>query len=348
MKTTSFLALAAASALQMVSAHSTVYNILVNDVDQGLGNSASGYIRSPPNNSPIVDVTSKDMTCNVGGSKAAAKTIDVKAGDKVTFEWHHNNNSPADDIIDLSHKGPVLTYIAPTSSNGEGNVWVKLAEEGLSGGKWAVETLVANRGKHSITLPTGLAAGEYLLRPEIIALHEGDRPSGAQFYMGCVQVKVSGSGSTNLPAGVAIPGAYKATDAGVLFNLYNNPTSYSIPGPKVWDGATGGAAPAPAPSAAPSSTPTTPKPSASAVAPKPSASAPASSPKPSTVAPAPSAVAPKPSATAAPAPGNGNGGALPKTFTLETFIAWLRTAAGAETAKKLRRAHPRAFANLNL
>lgn len=332
MKTSSILALAAASAVQMVSGHATVFNILVNDVDQGLGNSASGYIRSPPNNSPIVDVTSKDMTCNVNGGKAAAKTIDVKAGDKITFEWHHNTNTASDDIIDLSHKGPVMTYIAPTSSNGAGNVWVKLAEEGLSNGKWAVETLVANRGKHSITLPSSLAAGEYLLRPEIIALHEGNRPSGAQFYMECVQVKVSGTGSTTLPAGVAIPGAYTATDAGVLFDIYSGKTSYPIPGPKVWNGASGGSAPAPASSAAPSSTPK-PSPSASPVAPKPSSAAPA----------------PSATATATPTPGNNGGNSgLPKTFTLETFIAWLRTAAGAEAAKKLRRAHPRAFADLNL
>src|SRR5689334_17885311 len=108
-----------------------------------------------------------------------------------------------------------MTYIAPAESNGEGNVWVKLAEEGLSNGKWAVENLVANGGKHSLTLPN-LAAGEYLLRPEIIALHEGNRPSGAQFYMDCINIKVSGSGSASLPEGVAIPGAYTAEDKGVL------------------------------------------------------------------------------------------------------------------------------------
>jgi lytic cellulose monooxygenase (C1-hydroxylating) len=95
MKSFAALALAAAST---VAGHTTVFNILVNDVDQGLGNSASGYIRSPPNNNPIVDVTSKDMTCNVGNA-AAAKTIEVAGGDKITFEWHHNDNSASDDII---------------------------------------------------------------------------------------------------------------------------------------------------------------------------------------------------------------------------------------------------------
>jgi len=109
-----------------------------------------------------------------------------------------------------------------------------------------VDNLIANKGKHSITLPD-LAAGEYLLRPEIIALHEGNRASGAQFYMECVQIKVTSSGAKTLPAGVAIPGVYTATDPGVLFDIYSGFTSYPIPGPAVWDGASGSPAPAPAP-----------------------------------------------------------------------------------------------------
>lgn len=74
--------LAGAAVASVASAHTTIYNIWVNDVDQGVGNSAAGYIRSPPNNSPLKDITSKDMTCNVN-NVATAKTIDVAAGDKV-------------------------------------------------------------------------------------------------------------------------------------------------------------------------------------------------------------------------------------------------------------------------
>ncbi|KAF2272411.1 uncharacterized protein EI97DRAFT_346170, partial [Westerdykella ornata] len=275
---------AAAGLLKTAAAHATVFNILVNDVDQGLGNSASGYIRSPPNNSPIVDVTSKDMTCNVNGGKAAAKFVEVSGGDKITFEWHHDSNSASDDIIASSHRGPVMTYIAPAASNGEGNVWLKLAEEGFANGKWAVDNLIANRGKHSIVLPN-LAPGEYLLRPEIIALHEGFRSGGAQFYMECVQIKVTSSGSVTLPAGVAIPGAYKATDPGVLFDLYGSFSSYPIPGPKVWDGASS-AAPAPAPAQ-------------SSAAPRPTTTAPANPPRTTLITSTRSTVTPTP------APGNG-------------------------------------------
>lgn len=85
LKTLGLLALAATA--KLASAHATVQAAWINDVDQGLGNSASGYIRSPPNNSPLVEVTSKDMTCNVNNA-ATAKTLKVKAGDKVRSSSH--------------------------------------------------------------------------------------------------------------------------------------------------------------------------------------------------------------------------------------------------------------------
>jgi len=109
-----------------------------------------------------------------------------------------------------SHKGPILVYIAPTASNGAGNVWVKLAESGYNSGTWAVDTLIANKGQHSFTLPSVLAPGNYLVRPEIIALHEADaaynvNPArGAQFYMECIQLKVTGNGGTVSPGSIQL------------------------------------------------------------------------------------------------------------------------------------------------
>jgi hypothetical protein len=43
-----------------------------------------------------------------------------------------------------------------------------------------------------------------------------------------------------LPAGVTIPGAYSYSDPGVVFNLCGSFTSYTIPGPAVWDGTSSG------------------------------------------------------------------------------------------------------------
>jgi cellulase len=251
MKFTTALAIAAAS--QLAAAHSTVWSISVNGKDAGVGNKAGGYIDSPPNNDPVKDVTSPNVQCNVAGTKAS-KSVTVKGGDKIAFQWWHNG--PDDDVIDPSHKGPIMVY---ASKAGSSYSWTKLWEDGLSGGKWAVEKLIAGsytgkKGQHEMTLPN-LAPGEYVLRPELIALHEGNKQGGAQLYMECVHIKVEGSGTATLPAGVSFPGAYKATDAGILFDIYAGKTSYTIPGPKVWNGAGGASAEqAPAAPAAPVTT----------------------------------------------------------------------------------------------
>ncbi|PYH43030.1 putative endoglucanase [Aspergillus saccharolyticus JOP 1030-1] len=220
MKSSTFGMLALAAAAKMVDAHATLF-------------------ASPPSNSPVKDVTSTDITCNVNGDQATAKTLSVKGGDKVTFEWHHSSRDSSDDIIDSTHKGPVMVYMAPTDAGSSGKNWVKIAEYGYPDGTWAVDTLIANRGKHSITVPD-VPAGDYLFRPAIIALHEGENQGGAQFYMECVQFKVTSDGANTLPEGVSLPGAYSATDPGILFNLYTSFDSYPIPGPSVWDGSGSG------------------------------------------------------------------------------------------------------------
>jgi lytic cellulose monooxygenase (C1-hydroxylating) len=75
--------------------------------------------------------------------------------------------------------------MAPADSNGEGAVWTKIYEDGLSNGEWAVDKFIANKGLIEVTLPD-LADGEYLIRPEIIALHEASQEGKAQFYNGSV------------------------------------------------------------------------------------------------------------------------------------------------------------------
>ena len=62
MKTTAILAVLSvfpSSAL----AHTLVWGVRVNGVDQGDGRNL--YIRSPPNNNPVKDLTSDAMACNV-------------------------------------------------------------------------------------------------------------------------------------------------------------------------------------------------------------------------------------------------------------------------------------------
>lgn len=233
------LIFASAAFFGVANAHSRVWSDWVGGVDQGAG--AGVYIRQPPSNSPVKDLTSDDVFCNVDGTTAASSTISIAAGGTLTSEWYHDTRG--DDIIDSSHVGPIVAYIAPADATAGEDAWVKIYEEGYDGSEWAVTKLIANEGKVDITIPSTLAAGDYLYRIEILALHESDTlytvnsARGIQLYPSCHQLTVTGSGSTSLPGGVPFPGTYTDDEPGILFNVYSEDAStYVIPGPDVWDG----------------------------------------------------------------------------------------------------------------
>ncbi|KAJ4300930.1 hypothetical protein N0V90_003019 [Kalmusia sp. IMI 367209] len=118
------------------------------------------------------------------------------------------------------------------------DTWGKLSSTSSgSDDYWGTKDLNTNCGKMDVKIPAGLAAGDYLLRAEAIALHSASGLNGAQFYITCFQLTVTGSGSTN-PAGVSLPGAYKATDPGIQINIYQQLSTYIAPGPSVIAGGT--------------------------------------------------------------------------------------------------------------
>jgi hypothetical protein len=84
----------------------------------------------------------------------------------------------------------------------------------------------------TITLPTDLKAGDYLLRHELIALHNAQTAGKAEFYPSCTQIRLSGAGTASPPASelVKFPGAYAPTDPGLLVNIYTTPLHYAMPG----------------------------------------------------------------------------------------------------------------------
>ncbi|KAI0611977.1 Carbohydrate-binding module family 1 protein [Pyrenophora tritici-repentis] len=243
----------------IVSAHTTVYRIVVDGKPQPPGNVQGGYIDTPPSNSPVVDVTSQAMECNVAGIKATT-SVAVNGGSNIAVEWHHNSADAGDDIVATSHVGPINVYMSKASSSMS---WTKISAETYDG-TWPVTKLIkglytGTPGQHNFTLPN-VVPGDYVIRPEIIALHEGNRVGGAQFYQECIHVKVSGSGTAVLPAGVAIPGYVTANTPGVLFDIYNGFTKYPNPGPEVWNGASGAGTPPPAKSPPPYNVNAAPKP----------------------------------------------------------------------------------------
>ncbi|KAK7955307.1 hypothetical protein PG996_016115 [Apiospora saccharicola] len=192
------------------------------------------YVRKTENfqsHGPIQDVTSPLMTCYASGNQGA-KTLSVSAGDTVGFTI-----DPA-----IQHPGPMQYYLAKAPSgqtadsfDGKGNVWFKIYQDGpkfgtgVNGLSWPSDKLTTT----TVKIPTCVSEGAYLLRVEHIGLHSASSVGGAQFYLACAQLNITSSG-TKSPAGVALPGAYKATDPGIEINLYYPlPTSYTNPGPAV-------------------------------------------------------------------------------------------------------------------
>jgi hypothetical protein len=106
---------------------------------------------------------------------------------------------------------------------------------------WGSDWLIANDNYHTVTIPSDIKAGTYIVRHELVALHgsfnqnDKTKQSGAQFYPQCVKVKVLGDG-TATPPGEKIPGVYKWDDPGVLVNIYYGPNQYISPGPAVYKG----------------------------------------------------------------------------------------------------------------
>lgn len=113
---------------------------------------------------------------------------------------------------------------------GKDAVWFKIAEDGKhADGTWGVTALTkANSPGYTYTIPACLKAGSYIVRHELIALHNAAQYPGPQFYPGCHQIKVTGGGSTAPSGLVSFPGAYTGKDA-----IYDGKT-YKVPGPAVF------------------------------------------------------------------------------------------------------------------
>ncbi|OLN92290.1 Polysaccharide monooxygenase Cel61a 1 [Colletotrichum chlorophyti] len=171
-----------------------------------------------------------DIICHKSATPGKS-SIKVAAGEKISVKW---NTWPE------SHKGPVIDYLAKCSGDCSSATktdlkFFKIAQKGLTGGSWAADELIENDLTWDITIPGDIAAGNYVLRHEIIALHSAGQENGAQFYPQCINLEVSGGGSAN-PAGVAGTSLYKATDPGVLFDIYNG-KEYTVPGPALYSSA---------------------------------------------------------------------------------------------------------------
>ena len=135
----------------------------------------------------------------------------------------------------------------PDASKADGSTgWFKIFSNSWSkksGGRvgdddnWGTRDLNACCGKMDVKIPSDIPAGDYLLRAEALALHTAGQAGGAQFYVSCYQITVSGGGNAS-PATVKFPGAYSSGDPGIRINIHAAVDSYIAPGPPVYAGGT--------------------------------------------------------------------------------------------------------------
>lgn len=224
----------------------------------------------------VSDVTSNDIRCNQLNAGTDTVSIAAGDKVSITFNndlYHpgpvrkstYTRPRPQGDFMSRLTNSFPESYMAKVPEGEDVNtwdptdaVWFKVYQDSLVAGastsSWTSDgtsysnhpsnppvsnTNTAVVGKTTVDIPTPscLAPGDYLMRNEQIALHVAQSSGGAQFYLSCGQVTVTGSGTAE-PSGsslVAFPGAYKATDPGILINInYPVLTSYTNPGPAVF------------------------------------------------------------------------------------------------------------------
>ncbi|KAH8829414.1 glycoside hydrolase [Flagelloscypha sp. PMI_526] len=176
---------------------------------------------------PVTDVTSANFRCYDGQNLQNATTVSIAAGSSIGIYAEPYISHP-------SAKAPsnVSTW------DGSGDVWFKIYQiSAVTDGGTSITFPSENLQTVDFTIPKSLPSGDYLLRIENVALHGASVYGGAQWYISCSQVTITGGGSGNPSPKVAFPGYYTGYEPGVLIQIYwPIPTNYTQPGPAVWTG----------------------------------------------------------------------------------------------------------------
>jgi lytic cellulose monooxygenase (C1-hydroxylating) len=209
---------------------------------------AIGWSFTTNDEGPEMDFSSPNFACRSGG-QAAQSSGQIAAGGSVGVFWTSDDKNINPDGWAESHRGPIMTYIAPCggdcgSVDASSLKWTKISEAGLiSGpantqGTWATDEMRANGGVANAIVPSNIAPGKYVLRNEIIALHKAHEGQ-PEFYPQCANIEVTGSGSDDLStSGVVASQLYSTSDSSIYgFSVYDNRDStWTIPGPPLYSG----------------------------------------------------------------------------------------------------------------
>jgi len=204
------------------------------DVPNGPQNPS--VVRQISDVSPVKGASNPDLNCGMKAGPAAL-VANGNPGDTLTFDWRGG------DMSFWPHNtGPMLTYMASCGDqtcdefDSTQAKWFKINQVGRkSDGTWFQADLMKG-GVDTVTLPSNIAPGNYLVRHEILGLHLATSKGGAEFYPACTQLKVGGSGTGTPKASelVSFPGGYSDDDPGIFApGIFDEDTEYVFPGPPV-------------------------------------------------------------------------------------------------------------------
>ncbi|KAJ9132358.1 Glycoside hydrolase family 61 protein [Pleurostoma richardsiae] len=180
-------------------------------------------------------MTVSDIKMRCNGGSSAQLSASVNAGGNITAVWKQWTHQ----------QGPVMVWMYKcagefSTCDGSGKGWFKVDQMGLYGNSLASNDwgtgIVYKTLKWTSRIPSNLGPGDYLIRHELLALHQSNTP---QFYAECAQLVVSGSGGVTPPADYlyTIPIYAPQSDPGITIDVYaNKATNYTCPGGNVWPG----------------------------------------------------------------------------------------------------------------
>lgn len=238
-----FTTVFALAAVTSVSAHGYISSVKIGAKTYSgpfpfSNNNAASPIRKITTTFPITSATDADMNCGKGAVKAA-QVATANPGDKVTLSWQSGQNKNWGHSL-----GPIMTYLAQVPAGQTADKFdtksakfFKIDQTGQTGGAgtgW-VQASIKNGKSYTLTLPANLPAGDYIMRHELIALHFAQKKNGAQFYPGCIQLRVGGGSASPKAISaqtVSFPGGYTPNDKTLFVpDLFKNNFVYTFPGP---------------------------------------------------------------------------------------------------------------------
>ncbi|KAI9567874.1 glycoside hydrolase family 61 protein [Boletus coccyginus] len=225
----------------LVSAHGYIVSVDI-DGQSYPGNVPGGdtnpsIIRQVSTVDPIKGATNSSLNCGMNAT-LAANVGNANPGSQVQVHW-----VGGDGTSDWPHNvGPIMHYMTKCSdscsfydsTNAE---WFKISQLGTESDNatWYQANIMAGMPAN-VTIPSNIESGNYLLRTELISLQNAMLQGGAEFYPGCIQLSIGGSGTGTATSSeeCTLPGCYSDTDPGILDpTVYDPPIDYVFPGPPV-------------------------------------------------------------------------------------------------------------------